>query len=410
MGCRLVHGQFADGGHHLSRHIFDPRLECVHLLREIHGTLSSIQGLTSELLRESCHLFQDQLLLQEGLFLVVEPLLKVQDLHSQGLLIKVLPTKSSPLSQRALRILQLSGKVFTVFAHVGDLLSEVHHFIGQRLHLRNLPTDYLQLPMDLKKVDLQTSDFLLLSLHRILALLQELLLDVGLFPQDAQLIVAVDQLSAREVAHLNGLFILKPQLDHLFLDGGDDGIQLVDFNHELLHLFIQRHALATDSRLLILKLVMGHFQALCLLPDLGQLFVLHSTLHAQNLDFIREDLELLLHLGELLIRLLDVSHVLIALILDHLVHGAELFLLLADFLMLLLQVLLLQFFHCHLIRGLPVQPVGLRSIPCQLLSMRRQRLEIGVPPLFLDLQSLDLFLHLFHLLIDGLIFLLFVLL
>ena len=29
------------------------------------------------------------------------------------------------------------------------LLSEVHHFIGQRLHLRNLPTDYLQLPMDL---------------------------------------------------------------------------------------------------------------------------------------------------------------------------------------------------------------------------------------------------------------------
>mmetsp|Transcript_73595 Transcript_73595/g.117039 ORF Transcript_73595/g.117039 Transcript_73595/m.117039 type:complete len:323 (-) Transcript_73595:1616-2584(-) len=280
VGRCLMHGQFADRGHHLSRHIFDPRLKGVHLLREIHGTLSSIQGLTSELLRESCHLFQDQLLLQESFLLVVEPLLQVQDLHSQSLLVEVLPTKSSPLSQRALGILQLSGKVFTVLAHIGDLLPEVHDFISQGLHLRNLPTDHLQLPMHLEKVDLQTPDFLLLSLHRVLALLQELLLDVGLFPEDAELIVAVDQLGPREVSRLNGLFVLKPQLHHLFLDGGDDGIQLVNFNHELLHLFIQRHALATDSRLLILKLIMGHLQALCLLADLSQFFVLHGALHA----------------------------------------------------------------------------------------------------------------------------------
>mmetsp|Transcript_32657 Transcript_32657/g.90033 ORF Transcript_32657/g.90033 Transcript_32657/m.90033 type:complete len:354 (+) Transcript_32657:1407-2468(+) len=92
-------------------------------------------------------------------------------------------------------------------------------------------------------------------------------------------------------------------------------------------------------------------------------------------------------------RLLNERHGLVALVLHHFIHQAKLFLLLADFLVFLFQVVFLQLLHRHLVRGLAAQPMRCRRLSGELLSLRRERLEVRVPSLLLHLQILEFFFH-----------------
>mmetsp|Transcript_117410 Transcript_117410/g.339442 ORF Transcript_117410/g.339442 Transcript_117410/m.339442 type:complete len:299 (-) Transcript_117410:941-1837(-) len=164
------------------------------------------------------------------------------------------------------------------------------------------------------------------------------------------------------------------------------------------------------SRLFVLELVLHRLQALRLLLRLQQLLVLEGALHAQDLDLVLQYLELLLQLRQVLGRLLDRGHVLVALCFHDLVHRAERPLLLANLLMLLLQVVLLQLFHRDLVGGLSAEAVRLGGVSRELLAMRGERLEVSGPRLLLRLQILELFLHLLHLSTNGLVLLFLVLL
>mmetsp|Transcript_894 Transcript_894/g.1732 ORF Transcript_894/g.1732 Transcript_894/m.1732 type:complete len:391 (+) Transcript_894:846-2018(+) len=264
--------------------------------------------------------------------------------------------------------------------------------------------------LHLCKVDLQSSDFLLFSKHGILALLQELLLDVGLLPQDAELVIPIDELCAREISRFHCLLVLAPQHDHLLLDGIDDGVQFVNLNDVLLYLLVEAYAPCSYASLLILQVVVHHLKLLCLLSSPSQLLVLEGTLHPKNLNFVVQDLQLLLHLRQVLRRLLDVSHILVALVFHNLVHGAELLLLLADLLVLFLQILLFELLHGNLVGSLSAESMRLRGVSSELLAMRGQSLEVSCPMLLLRLQVLQFFLHILHLLDGALILLLLLLL
>mmetsp|Transcript_47924 Transcript_47924/g.113908 ORF Transcript_47924/g.113908 Transcript_47924/m.113908 type:complete len:270 (-) Transcript_47924:1217-2026(-) len=260
----------------------------------------------------------------------------------------------------------------------------------------------MQLPASLGQVYLQTSQLLGLLHHRLLALLQKLLLDVGLLPQDAKLIVPVDELDACEVSRLHSLLILASQCDHLLFDLVDGRVELVILNDVLLDGLIEVHTFCSDPRLLGLERLLRILKSLCLLTRSLELLVFEGAFHSQNLHLILENLQLLLHLGQMLRRFLDVCHVLVSLILHHLVHRAELLLLLVDLLVLLLEVIFLQLLHRNFVRSVTIKPVSSGSIPRKLLPLRRESLEVARPLLLLSLQVLQLLLHLFHLLVDGL--------
>mmetsp|Transcript_120448 Transcript_120448/g.341266 ORF Transcript_120448/g.341266 Transcript_120448/m.341266 type:complete len:253 (-) Transcript_120448:1727-2485(-) len=250
-----MHRELADGGHHLARHVLDARLEDVHLLRQLHGALAPVHSLLPQLVRQRRDLLQDKLLLQEALLLVVEPLLQVVDLDPQLLRVQVLPAEFPPLPQRALRVLKLAGEVVRALPDARDLLPEPHHLIDEPGDLGDSALDHAELALRLLEVDVQTPDLLGPGEHRVLALLEELLLDVRLLPEDAQLVVAVDELRAREVPRLDRLLVLPPEEHHLFLDRVDDGVQLVDFNDVLLDILIELLSSCGDEGLFLLELV-----------------------------------------------------------------------------------------------------------------------------------------------------------
>mmetsp|Transcript_110896 Transcript_110896/g.247605 ORF Transcript_110896/g.247605 Transcript_110896/m.247605 type:complete len:224 (-) Transcript_110896:971-1642(-) len=108
--------------------------------------------------------------------------------------------------------------------------------------------------------------------------------------------------------------------------------------------------------------------------------------------------------------LLDVRHVLIPLVLHHLVHHAEFLLLLADLLVFLLQIVLFELLHGHLIARLSAEAVGHGGVPGQLLSVRSQGLEVRRPLLLLSLEILELLLHVLHRHADAIVLFLLLLL
>mmetsp|Transcript_51831 Transcript_51831/g.152759 ORF Transcript_51831/g.152759 Transcript_51831/m.152759 type:complete len:735 (-) Transcript_51831:362-2566(-) len=395
-----MHGELADRGHHLARDVLDPRLEEIHLLRQLHGALPAVDGLHPQLVGQGRHLFKDELLLQEALLLVVQPLLQVRDLDLQRPGVQVLAAQLSPLPQGALRVLELARELVRLPAHGGDLLAKLNHLRHEPGHPRDLVPRDEELPLDLQEVYLQAADLLGARAHGVLSPLHQLLLDVGLLPEDAELVVPVDELRAREVPGLHGLLVLPAQDHHLLLDGAGDGVELVDLNDVLLHLLVERGALGGDPALVVLQLVVDDAQLLLLALGALQLLVLEGALHAEDFDLVLEDLELLLHLREVLGGLLDLRHVLVPLGLHDLVHGAELLLLLADLVVLLLEVCLLELLHGHLLGRLLALSVRHGGFAGQLLALRGERLVVGRPLLLVHLEDLELLLHLLYLRVD----------
>ena len=69
------------------------------------------------------------------------------------------------------------------------LLAKLNHLRHEPGHPRDLVPRDEELPLDLQEVYLQAADLLGARAHGVLSPLHQLLLDVGLLPEDAELVV-----------------------------------------------------------------------------------------------------------------------------------------------------------------------------------------------------------------------------
>mmetsp|Transcript_11168 Transcript_11168/g.23726 ORF Transcript_11168/g.23726 Transcript_11168/m.23726 type:complete len:340 (+) Transcript_11168:68-1087(+) len=233
-GRGLIHGQLGHARHRLARHGLDAGLQLVDALGQVHRFTSALGRLAPQSLRQRPHLLQYQLLLQQLLLLVVQSLLQLRNLVRQLLVIEVLPLQRPPpaLVGRRLQVqrqhvapLSLAVELLFQLGHLARVLGDLGLQLG---HHPAVPFEatffevehaYLRLP------------FVELDLARV----QDLLLDVALLVQNAELVVAVDELNARIVALLHHNLVLLLEPHHLLLQRVDDRVELIDLRNLLIN-------------------------------------------------------------------------------------------------------------------------------------------------------------------------------
>mmetsp|Transcript_8843 Transcript_8843/g.23427 ORF Transcript_8843/g.23427 Transcript_8843/m.23427 type:complete len:394 (+) Transcript_8843:295-1476(+) len=245
---RLIHGELGHGRHHPASRPLDARLEVVDALGELERALATLERLRAQAIRQVAHLLEHQILLQQLLLLVVDALLQHLQLGSEVLGLGVLALELAP-PFGVLRRLQLAAQLVRQPALLLELRLQRHDLLLQLGHLGQLPPRHLDLTAQLSHLQVEHPDLLLALADRELALAQHRLLHVALLVQDAQLVVAVDELDARVVALLDHRLVPLLELEHLLLDAVDQAVQVVDLGHQLLH----AHLLLLDgSEVLVL--------------------------------------------------------------------------------------------------------------------------------------------------------------
>mmetsp|Transcript_40583 Transcript_40583/g.90204 ORF Transcript_40583/g.90204 Transcript_40583/m.90204 type:complete len:578 (+) Transcript_40583:560-2293(+) len=317
-GGGLVHGQLADGGHDLARDPPQLALVLVHLLGQLQSVSATLRRLCPQLVTQPRDLLQDQLLLQQGLLLVIQTLLQLLDLGTQLLLVWYLSLQQPPPAV-VTRVLQSHTQSLRLPPRLKQGLLQPGNVLIQEGDLGHQLDGDCDGPLQLADLNVQQPDLILSPLELQHAALDNLVLYVVLLVQDAELVISVYEHDARVVPALNHDLVLFAQLEHLLLGAVDDGVQLVNLGDLLVH-----HALlvaegGSELAQLNTQLVPLRDGALVLGAALLEQLVLGVNFTVKDVELIGEDAALILHLrGALVGGLYEVDE-LVALVLDQLV-------------------------------------------------------------------------------------------
>ena len=120
-----------------------------------------------------------------------------------------------------------------------ELGLELNDLVGERGDEQDFVPGDCYFPLGVVQLEIDHADVVADLLDLLLALLEHAGLDVVLFVQDAEFVVAVDQLHARVVAVFAGHFVLLPQLEHLLLQREDHHVLLLDLADVLIHQLVR---------------------------------------------------------------------------------------------------------------------------------------------------------------------------
>lgn len=84
-------------------------------------------------------------------------------------------------------------------------------------------------PHELVDFNRDHSDIIFQIFNRNLRLSQNVFLDIGLFIQDAEFIISVNQLNACVISVLASFFVLEPEVLHVLLKRKDDNVEFLNF-------------------------------------------------------------------------------------------------------------------------------------------------------------------------------------
>ncbi len=107
-------------------------------------------------------------------------------------------------------------------------------------------------------------DFLLLLPDLLLAILKNVLLNIRLLIENAQFVIAVNQLNTHVVATFSGLLVLVDQVVHFFLPRVDDQVELIG----LVDLLVDDRLLLSELVLVLVEFSPSRVSLLGLLLDL----------------------------------------------------------------------------------------------------------------------------------------------
>jgi len=116
-----------------------------------------------------------------------------------------------------------------------EFLVESNHFFGHLGNFGDLLANHVQLPFALLLFKLNHTNFLFFLSNFLLAILEDVLLNVTLLVQNAQFIISVNQLDAHVVTTFAGVFVVGNEIIHFILQRVDDQVQLVSMVDLLLN-------------------------------------------------------------------------------------------------------------------------------------------------------------------------------
>ena len=203
------------------------------------------------------------------------------------------------------------------------LLVETDNLLGKFGHFGDLLAHNCILSLALFELKIDHADRLFFLANLLLAILQDSLLNVGLLVENTELVVPVNQLDTHVIARLAGVLILVDQVVHLFLQRIDDQVEFVSLVDQLANCGESR----SELQFLAIEL-RSQFVTHCvgldlLLVDVDQVVVFLGTFILQDVDFVLQDLDTLLHLGQVLTRRLNLTHVLVPRVLHLFVQSDE---------------------------------------------------------------------------------------
>merc|ERR1712159_800830 len=106
----------------------------------------------------------------------------------------------------------------------------------------------LKIHLDLSQMNFKDADVLFLREHHILAFLQKLLLDIRFLPENAELIISVNELDASEVASLHCLFVLPLQDNHFLFNGVDKLNSIINSIEKEMVILKRKYEQAVETR------------------------------------------------------------------------------------------------------------------------------------------------------------------
>mmetsp|Transcript_39515 Transcript_39515/g.51732 ORF Transcript_39515/g.51732 Transcript_39515/m.51732 type:complete len:229 (+) Transcript_39515:831-1517(+) len=222
-----------------------------------------------------------------------------------------------------LGVFKLLRKLLHLHLLAVELLLELEDFFGEFGHFGHLFVDDLELSLTLFKLKFDHADLLLLLTDFLLAILEDVLLNVALFVENTELVIAVDQLDTHVVSGLTSVLVLVNQVVHFLLQRVNDQVQLVALVDQL----PDRGELPTEFKLFAVGLgavlVTLSVGLRLLLHDVDEVAVLLRAFELQNVDFVLEDLHALLHLSQVLTTGLNLAHILVSRVLDFFVKCDE---------------------------------------------------------------------------------------
>ena len=129
------------------------------------------------------------------------------------------------------------GVFFRVFNNLTQLLNffllgvkffvESNHVFGQFGNFGDLLTNHVQLPFAFLLFKLNHANFLFFLSNFLLAILEDVLLNVAFLVQNAQFIISVNQLDTHVVTTFAGVFVVGNEIIHFVLQRVDNQVQLV---------------------------------------------------------------------------------------------------------------------------------------------------------------------------------------
>lgn len=266
--------------------------------------------MSTKFLSQVGNLLINKLLFKKCLFLVVQALFKNMDLGKESLLIRVFTRQVNSIWM-FLWILKLLRKLLNFHFLGVQFFFKLEHFFCEFRNFRNLLVNNLELTLTLLELELDHSNLLFFLPDLLLAVFEDVLLDVALFVENTELIVSVNKLDTHVISRLAGVLILVDEIVHLLLERVDDQVELVTLVDQLAN----RGELRAELELLAIQfgaelVTLGHSLGL-LLQDIDQVAVFLSALVLQDVDFVLQDLHALLHLGQVLTAGLNLAHVLV---------------------------------------------------------------------------------------------------
>ena len=204
-----------------------------------------------------------------------------------------------------------------------ELLVQLDYLLSQLRYLWNLLPYDLELSLPLLQFQVDHPDLLLLLSDLLLTILEDVFLDVGLFVEDAEFVVSVDELDAHVVTAFACLLILVDEVVHVLLQGVDDQVQFIALVDQLTN----GAELLTELELVLVQAVsqlvsLVNFPRLLVL-DVYEGTILLSAFSSQDVNLILQDLDALFHFCEILAGRLNLTDVLVPGILDFFVEGNE---------------------------------------------------------------------------------------
>ena len=312
---RLEHGKFGDGSQHLAGKLSGTGLVLIDFLGDLKCILSTIESLSAKFFGQIAHFFIDQLFFKKSFLLVVQALFKDVDFGQEGFLVRVLSWQVNRIRVHT-RVFKFLRKHLNLQFLSIELFVQFNDFLGELGDFRDLLAYNGLLSLTLLELEVDHADGLLLLTNFLLAVLEDIFLDVRLLVQDTKFIIPVNQLNTHVITRFTGVLILVNQIIHLFLKRVDNQIELVTLVNELSN----RGESCSELDLLAVKLrselVTSGVLLDLLLTDVNEVMVLLSALVLQDVNFILENLYTLFHLSEILTTRLDLADVLVSRVLD----------------------------------------------------------------------------------------------